>query len=114
MHAHPRQAGAWLLAALAAHGVDEADERRRALARAEQLDPNHPGVVGLLAEDALARNDPRAALIHVRHAQRRSGVTRRNLVLQFAALAASNASDDAAPEGGKRPETSSRRRRAAR
>jgi hypothetical protein len=92
VRAHPHQAGAWLLAALAA---TELGERRRALARAERLDPDHPGVVGLLAEDALARNDPRAALVHVRHAQRRSGVTPRNLALQFAALAASNRCDDA-------------------
>jgi hypothetical protein len=93
VHAHPRHAGAWLLAALAA---SEPGERRLALARAERLDPDHPGVVGLLAEDALARNDPRAALVHVRHAQRRSGVTPKNLALQFAALAASNRCDDAA------------------
>jgi hypothetical protein len=91
--AHPHQAGAWLLAALAA---TELGVRRRALARAERLDPDHPGVVGLLAEDALARNDPRAALVHVRHAQRRSGVTPKNLTLQFAALAASNRCEDAA------------------
>jgi hypothetical protein len=91
--AHPGEAGAWLLGALAAN---ELGERQRALAHAERLDPNHPGVVGLLAEDALARNDPQAALIHVRHAQRRSGVTPRNLALQFAALAASQRCDDAA------------------
>lgn len=93
VRAHPRQAGAWLLAALAA---SDAGARRRALARAERLDPDHPGVVGLLAEDALARNDPRAALAHVRSAQRSSGVTPRNLALQFAALAASSRCDDAA------------------
>jgi hypothetical protein len=93
VHAHPQEAGAWLLAALAATDLGE---RRRALARAERLDPDHPGVVGLLAEDALARNDPRAALAHVRYVQRRSGVTLRNLALQFAALAASNRCDDAA------------------
>lgn len=91
--AHPRHAAAWLLAALAASDVGE---RRRALTQAQRLDPDHPGVVGLLAEDALARNDPLSALIHVRHAQRRSGVTPRNLALQFAALAASNPCDEAA------------------
>jgi hypothetical protein len=91
--AHPREAGAWLLAALAS---DEIGERRRALAQAERLDRNHPGVLGLLAEDALARNDPRAALVHVRDAQRRSGVTPKTLALLFAALAASNRCDDAA------------------
>jgi hypothetical protein len=91
--AHPRDARAWLLAALAA---PEVEERRRALATAEGLDPDHPGVIGLLAEDALARNDAPAALVHVRHAQRRSGVTPRNLALQFAALAASNRCRDAA------------------
>lgn len=91
--AHPRKVGAWILAARAS---TEVGQRRRALAQARQLDPDHPGVVGLLAEDALARNDPRAALIHVRHAQRRSGVTPRNLALQFAALAASNRCGEAA------------------
>ena len=91
--AHPRDVRAWLLAALAAPDIGE---RRRALANAERLDPDHPGVVGLLAEDALARNDPGAALLHVREAQRRSGVTPRNLALQFAALAASNRCGDAA------------------
>jgi hypothetical protein len=59
--AHADQAGAWLLSALAGN----TSERRLALARAERLDPNHPGVVGLLAEDALARNDPHTALLHV-------------------------------------------------
>jgi hypothetical protein len=91
--AHPRDVRAWLLAALAAPDMEE---RRSALAMAERLDPEHPGVVGLLAEDALARNDPGAALVHVRQAQRRSGVTPRNLALQFAALAASNRCPDAA------------------
>jgi hypothetical protein len=83
--AHPRAAGAWLLAALTA---SDPGERRIALAQAQRLDPDHPGVIGLLAEEALARNDPGAALAHVRHAQRRSGVTPRNLALHFAALAA--------------------------
>jgi len=91
--AHPRDVRAWLLAALAAPDVEE---RRNALATAERLDPEHPGVVVLLAEDALARNDPGAALVHVRQAQRRSGVTPKNLALQFAALAASNRCRDAA------------------
>jgi hypothetical protein len=93
LQAHPQDARAWLLAALAA---PERGERGTALAEAQRLDPDHPGVVALLAEDALARNDPEAALIHVRHAQRSSGVTPRNLALQFAALAASNRCDDAA------------------
>jgi hypothetical protein len=91
--AHPQEAGAWLLLALAASDVSE---RRPALAQAERLDPDHPGVVGLLAEDALARNDPSSALAHARHAQRCSGVTPKNLALQFAALAASNRCEDAA------------------
>jgi hypothetical protein len=93
VNAHPHEAGAWWLVALAA---PELAERRSALVQAQRLDPDHPGVVGLLAEDALARHDPAAALRHVRHAQRRSGVTPRNLALQFAALAASNRCDDAA------------------
>jgi hypothetical protein len=46
-----------------------------------------PGFERLLAFTA-RRNDPRAALTLVRHAQRRSGVTPENLALQFAALAA--------------------------
>lgn len=93
VNAHPGAVGAWLLAALAAEDVAA---RRGALAQAERLDPDHPGVIGLLAEDALARNDPRSALVHVRDAQRRSGVTPKNLALQFAALAAWNRCDDAA------------------
>jgi len=87
VQAHPRDARAWWLATLAGSDLEE---RRSSLARAQRLDPDHPGVVGLLAEDALARNDPNAALFHVRHAQRRSGVTHQNLALQFAALAASS------------------------
>ena len=93
VQAHPNEAGAWVLRALAARDVGE---RRAALVQAERLDPDHPGVVGLLAEDALARNDPWTALVHVRHAQRGSGVTPKNLALQFAALAASNRCADAA------------------
>jgi hypothetical protein len=93
VQAHPYDARAWLLGALAA---PEGSERATALARAHQLDPNHPGVVGLLAERALAQNEPHVALDHVRLAQRRSGVTPRNLALQFAALAASNRCGDAA------------------
>ncbi len=93
INAHPHRAEAWLLGALAA---EHASERQRALARAEQLDPDHPGVAALLAEAALARNDTRAALAQVRHAQRRSGVTPRNLALLFAALATANRCQDAA------------------
>lgn len=90
--AHPREAGAWLLSALAAA---DRGGRRAALAQAQRLDPDHPGVAGLLAQDALSRGDPFAALLHVRHAQRRSGVTPRNLALQFAALAASSSCGEA-------------------
>lgn len=91
--AHPESARAWLLAALAATTFEE---RRRALAQAQRLDPEHPGVTGLLAEEALRRDEPHAALDYVRLTQRRSGVTHRNVALQFAALAASNPCGDAA------------------
>jgi hypothetical protein len=76
--AHPEDGEAWLLVALAA---TEPDDRRRALAEAARRAPHHPGVAELLAEQALADRNPRAALEHVRFAQ------------QFAALAGIHCAD---------------------
>jgi hypothetical protein len=83
--AHPRAGEAWYLQATAA---GDAAALGSALERAVALEPEHPGVALLAAEDALARGDTRHALERVRFALRRSALSPSMLGLYAAALEA--------------------------
>ncbi|HWO10152.1 MAG TPA: hypothetical protein VNN80_11750 [Polyangiaceae bacterium] len=90
---HPDSGEAWLLSARVA---TEADERRHALERADELMPHHPGVAALLAADELGRGRAARALELVRFAERRSGLSGEVLAVHIRALVALGRCADAA------------------
>lgn len=90
--AHPRSAAAWLLQAKSSAGTAE---RWAALARANELAPDHPTVRTMLAEQHLARHDPKAAFQHSRVALRRSPYSVPLLSLHVRILAAGSRCDEA-------------------
>jgi hypothetical protein len=98
--AHPRNVLAWWLRALA---LPPGDEQRRALDRAQQLGPDHPGVAQLLGMDELRQGHPKQALEHVRLALRRSPVTPITLALYVSALGAARQCADAAALAASAP-----------
>jgi hypothetical protein len=90
--AHPTSVAAWLLQARSAPGEAE---RSGALARANELSPDHPGVRTLLAKQRLANNDPKRAFEHSRVALRRSPYSLELLSLHVRILAANRRCDEA-------------------
>jgi hypothetical protein len=90
--AHPTRAAAWLLLVKSAAGEAE---RSTALARANELSPDHPSVRTLLAKQRLASNDPKAAFDHSRVAVRRSPYSLELLSLHVRILAANSRCDEA-------------------
>ena len=90
--AHPDNGEAWLLLARAG---ESPEERRDAIARARRAMPDHPGVLELLAEDALDARESSAALEHTRLLIRRTVLSVRVAALHIQALASSGLCDDA-------------------
>lgn len=92
VRAYPESGEAWLLLAKS----DAAStERSHALSEASRLMPEHPGVLELLAGDALDASDASAALQHTELLIRRTALSVNVAVLRLRALASSNRCADA-------------------
>jgi hypothetical protein len=90
--AHPESSDAWLLLARArAPGP----ERGAALDKAYQLEPEHPGVLTLLAEQLVRQQRAAEALVHTRLALQRSPASFELVQLHLDALVASHKCTDA-------------------
>ena len=82
--AHPESSDAWLLAARAQAG----EERRKALQTALRLEPEHPGVLTLLAQDLVQQDRAADALAYTQLALKRSAPSFELVQLHLAALIA--------------------------
>jgi tetratricopeptide (TPR) repeat protein len=90
--AHPQSSDAWLLWARA---QPSGEARRTALEKALQLEPEHPGVLTLLADELVRQGRAADALAHTRLALRRSPATFELLQLHLDALIANHECRDA-------------------
>jgi tetratricopeptide (TPR) repeat protein len=90
--AHPASSDAWLLLAQAR---GPGPERAAALQKAQQLEPEHPGVLTLLAEQLVREQRAADALAYTRLALQRSPASFQLVQLHLAALVANHKCSDA-------------------
>jgi hypothetical protein len=90
--AHPRSSDAWLLWAKA---QAPGEARRAALETAQRLEPEHPGVLTLLADELVRQGRPADALPYTRLALQRSPLSFELVQLHLQALVAHHECRDA-------------------